>query len=102
MKPDPNFKDDAADIAPYRCPRCRYRMDAASTLTGANCQPKAGDFSICMRCGLIMRFKDATHLRAAAPAEIYDLPAKERAMALKASMVIPYGYAKLTAQRRRS
>ena len=50
------FKDHR--IKPGRCPLCNYRMDAATNISPGRSTrpPRKGDFTLCLRCGAILRF----------------------------------------------
>lgn len=39
-----------------RCPVCNHKLDASSSFEGHT--PKEGDFSVCIECASILRFKD--------------------------------------------
>lgn len=38
------------------CPACGTTLDAASNLGGAPARPGPGDFSVCIRCGTLLRY----------------------------------------------
>jgi hypothetical protein len=39
------------------CPKCGYRIDAASVPDKPEEGPEAGDFSVCLMCGCMLRFE---------------------------------------------
>lgn len=49
-------------MAPYQCPVCRSRLDAATNLTGKTA-PTDGDVSICFDCSSIVVFTADLKLR---------------------------------------
>lgn len=61
------------------CPTCGYVMDQASSVEG-EATPKTGDFSVCMRCGELLRFNAALHVRLASDTEVNALPKNLREM----------------------
>jgi hypothetical protein len=74
---------------PTACPRCGYRLDAASDLIGG-ATPKPGDFSVCLNCGELLRFNRKRILRICRPHELRDpgLGPKEHATLLRAQQLI--------------
>ena len=72
-------EDPRAGVTPTSCQRCGYRMDSASVLGDKTARPRPGDFSICARCGLPMRFAEGGRLRAIEVAEIEELSPEGRA-----------------------
>lgn len=41
----------------YKCPSCSYEFDCASPLLGDEAfVPKAGDFTLCLKCASILRY----------------------------------------------
>lgn len=65
------------------CPDCLERVDAASS--GGGHAPKAGDFSVCVFCGCILRFTEKMELRRASEDDLADpkLTAPARDMLLQ-------------------
>lgn len=49
---------DGKQLAPSACPTCGYLMDAARCLSNKTARPKPGDFSVCLKCGEMLRFTD--------------------------------------------
>jgi|SRR5580765_7564284 hypothetical protein len=49
-------------VPPSACPGCGSELDCASDVI-ANASPEPGDVTICLTCGLLMRFKDDMRLR---------------------------------------
>lgn len=45
------------------CPVCRYEMDAATCVEREKAEPSAGDFSVCLNCGEMLRFNDILVLK---------------------------------------
>jgi len=66
-------------VAPTTCVRCGYGMECASDVGGGDIVPKPGDFSICARCGLPMRFEEGCRLRPLEVGEIEELDPVARA-----------------------
>jgi hypothetical protein len=46
-----------------KCPSCGTELDAATDVLNRAATPNPGDITICLRCGLLMRFKDDMTLR---------------------------------------
>lgn len=69
-------------VSPHVCARCGYGMDSATAVGEGreHVRPKPGDFSLCMRCGLPMRFEEGGKLRTVEPSEIEDLGPEARKM----------------------
>jgi hypothetical protein len=61
------------------CQRCGYGMDAATGMVDQTARPQPGDFSVCARCGLPMRFEEGCRLRALEVGEIEEMAPKQRA-----------------------
>jgi hypothetical protein len=88
MKTPKEKLDSKGNLLPtVACPVCLYMMDCASSLEPCQ-RPRPGDFSLCLKCGAILRFQENFHLRAATEFEIRFLPDKERKVLLEAQMVI--------------
>jgi hypothetical protein len=45
-----------------RCPKCRNKLDKAFCTTG-DFKPRAGDFTLCAKCGVLLVFDDKLTLR---------------------------------------
>jgi ribosomal protein L40E len=70
------------------CPRCGARNDAATEITGEAVAPREGDFSVCLSCGCISRFRADRTLRECSLVELgTDLDPEERRVLLGASLV---------------
>lgn len=41
-----------------KCPWCRHALELASGAFEPNAKPKPGDFTICIKCGKILRFRE--------------------------------------------
>lgn len=46
-----------------RCPGCGKRLDGARAVTG-NTAPQPGDFTVCIRCAIVLRFTEELGLMA--------------------------------------
>lgn len=55
-----------------RCPGCNYQFDRASSLAGDH-EPEEDDFTLCLKCGAILRFNADLSTREATPAELESL-----------------------------
>jgi hypothetical protein len=56
-----------------RCPKCDYKLNGASIVSGEDVAPQPGDFSICLNCGQLLVYIDGTLLRKATAVEIRRL-----------------------------
>lgn len=56
---------DAVRVPLSPCPKCNYRLDAATLVRPGTALPKPGDFTICLRCGEVLIFGDELALRVA-------------------------------------
>jgi len=70
------------------CPRCKYLMDATTPMDAIKSGPGAGDFTICLNCGTLLRFTDHLYLREMEPEELDELGASQRIMINKAQALI--------------
>jgi ribosomal protein S27AE len=59
-----------ARLPESRCPKCGYRMDAATAVEGES-TPVPDDVSMCARCGELLQFAPDMSLRSL-PASEYD------------------------------
>jgi hypothetical protein len=59
-------------VPPSNCPNCGTELDCASDVLGGNERPSPGDVTICLGCGLLMRFKDDMRLRRLTGAEMIE------------------------------
>ena len=59
-------------------------MDRATVLTDEGARPEPGDFSVCIRCGEILRFSEELTLRSMQPEELYYLDAERGALLFEA------------------
>lgn len=62
-------REDVA-VPASRCPACGYRMDSATCPAGERQRPREGDFAICLKCGVCLRFDRALRLVAATKEDI--------------------------------
>lgn len=71
------------------CPVCEYIMDSASSLNNQeHAKPAPGDVSLCFRCGAVLQFDNALHVRKAAEADWKELSPKNRDLLLRAQRLI--------------
>ena len=56
-----------------RCPQCGYKLDAATKAYGEEASPEAGDTSVCLNCGQVLKYQADLTLRKATAAEIREL-----------------------------
>lgn len=56
-----------------KCPVCGYGFDYATCVSDKDHRPRAGDFSLCMKCGELMVFTPEIKLRAAAVDDLLGL-----------------------------
>jgi hypothetical protein len=73
---------------PGRCPGCRYQFDRASSLAGEH-EPSADDFTLCLKCGAILRFNADLTIREASPADLetLDLETYEEIQRIRSAIV---------------
>ena len=67
-----------------RCPSCSYLLDGVTNVTG-DTGPKPGDYSMCVRCGAVLRFGAGLQLRLS---NFKSLPDELKAPFLKAHTFI--------------
>lgn len=56
------------------CPTCGYLLECATVISRQGAKPKPDDFSLCMKCGEILRFKADLSLRIVELNDLLDLP----------------------------
>lgn len=70
------------------CPRCGYKFDHATGVAHDNL-PKPGDFSLCLRCGQVLRFEAGLVAVIALDRELEELAPEQRALIRRAQRAIP-------------
>ena len=55
------------------CPRCNYKLDAATKAHGENGPPDEGSASVCLNCGQVLIYEADLTLREATAEEIQSL-----------------------------
>jgi hypothetical protein len=68
--------DPRRGIKSTTCPRCGYKMDAATHIGKGRARPKPGDFSLCLQCGQILRFDQQLEPVMALERELAELDAE--------------------------
>ena len=80
---------NTTDLPRQPCPACLEMLECA---TGDDCVvPRPGCFTICFRCGMIMRFGEGLTLRLLVGEDVPDFEAltfKEKAILVRAQMEI--------------
>jgi hypothetical protein len=72
------FHPDGTPKTPHcYCPRCGYRLDAASAAMPGRSLPQEGDLTICMDCTHVMCFNADLSLREVPQHEIDAMPLDE-------------------------
>lgn len=71
-------------LLPRPCPVCGYVCDRATAVTG-NESPQPGDWTVCLRCGEILRFDEQLTHRQVTLEELRLLPRSDRALLFRAS-----------------
>lgn len=56
-----------------RCPRCGYQMDRATRPASDGAEPTPGSLTVCIECGVILRFKGDMSFALAAPDDLVAL-----------------------------
>jgi len=77
----PNHKKD-------ECPKCGYAVDSATELHHEPVKPSAGDFSLCLSCGSLLRFDRELLLGHASADELDELDDAQRSEIRKAQRYI--------------
>ncbi len=61
------------------CPACGYQLDAAARLTtqddGEERGPQAGDYTVCIECAALLRFKEGLELMELSAADLEAMDA---------------------------
>lgn len=68
---DTRLGGDGKPLPLSRCPTCAYQLDAALCPDDKYYRPQAGDLSVCLGCGAILRFDQ--NLKLAAVESLDDL-----------------------------
>lgn len=63
----------SSDTLRNTCPYCDYRTDLVTDIAGGTTGPKAGDISLCMRCGSAAVFTRSLALRRPKPRELNEI-----------------------------
>ena len=86
--------DSREGVVPSYCPQCHSLNDAASEIGGdTNVYPTPGDFSICLRCGTILRYDHTLHLALVYETELAELNAEERTDLERAATLVRHALA---------
>jgi hypothetical protein len=64
------------------CPKCGHVITAA-TNTREDCAPSAGDLSVCLECGTLLKFSESLHIQALSDKELSRLFLEERGVYLE-------------------
>jgi hypothetical protein len=72
MRIDPAGKPvDSYRVPESRCPKCEYKLDAATGVDGVS--PEEGDYTICIGCESVLKFGAGMTLAEAPPQEVVEL-----------------------------
>jgi hypothetical protein len=82
--------DDSAKTTLAYCPWCGNKMDSASCVSGSGhyAEPHSGDYSVCIRCGAFLVFKDDLSLRKADAMDIREMSSEQHMALLAISKVV--------------
>ena len=69
------------------CPICQYEMDCATNVQGKE-PPNQNSFSLCLRCGEILRFTPELKLREVTLSDLLELPRDVDRLLTKAQQLI--------------
>lgn len=64
---------DQFEMPTQHCPVCRYSFDAATRIWGEG-GPDPGSFTLCLKCGSVLRWNHRMDLYALTAAELRELP----------------------------
>lgn len=70
------------------CPVCRKMLDAASALDGSNDGPTPGDVTVCINCGMVLKFTQTLGLAIATPQDVNELSYEQAVQIAKAQQFI--------------
>jgi len=82
------MKDNTYRTPLTSCPQCRHAIDSAGEWMGDNVKPKAGDFSICIRCAGINVFNADLSLRMAVGRDLDGMTEQDRRMINRARQLL--------------
>lgn len=55
-------RDPRTGVVKINCPGCGYKLDAATSSSADDSNPRPGDFSICINCLCFLEFEGGGHL----------------------------------------
>ena len=55
------------------CPKCNYDLQCHTSIFDEDLKPKKGDYSVCFKCGTILKFKGDMNLEIVSTVEIVRL-----------------------------
>jgi hypothetical protein len=64
------------------CPGCGKKLDSATNLTGGSGIDR-GDYSVCIRCGTLLRYDQQLHVKKATKTELGELKSRNISAYLK-------------------
>lgn len=60
-------------IKPCACPVCDYYLDCTANANKETDPPKPGDFSVCFKCGALLRWNLEMDMKEATPEDLDEL-----------------------------
>lgn len=57
------MNDNHGIVKPCLCPHCGYMIDCATGASSPDIKPRGGDFSMCLKCGGLLRYNDDLTVR---------------------------------------
>ena len=78
----------AQRIKPERCPNCGHTLDEAAEIRGGRKEPKEGDYSVCINCGVLLRFGPGLTLGLVKDSDRMELEPELKELLLAASAKI--------------
>ena len=75
-------------LEPDKCPTCKNKLNAATSIDGEEAKPEPNDITICVNCAQVLRFDDALKLCIMTVDDFDNLPSDVRENIEKASKAI--------------
>jgi len=75
-------------IPASKCPTCGYEMDSSTCVDDDTVKPKPGDFSVCMKCGEMLRFTGTMGIRIVELNDMMELTGNNQAQLVHIQRVV--------------
>lgn len=80
--------DERTGVKASTCPRCQYKMDAASCLEDETARPNEGDLTVCLNCGQVLVFDHEIEPTLPTPTDLAKLDRETKRQLFRTSMAV--------------